>query len=136
QYTGVAVDPADHGGARSGGCGIVGDAERHCLQALAGGRDGLDVGHAERGLDQHFEADALAALLGSLDLRHHHVEGVHVGGHPHFRDQHHVESRAGLHDVDDIAIHVVRVEAVDAYHHRLRAPIELVERLDDVPARL
>ncbi len=37
-----------------------------------------DVLHAERGLDDQLEADALLAALGGLDLRHQHVDGIDV----------------------------------------------------------
>jgi hypothetical protein len=130
------VDAADHrrAGARRGG--VVGYAEGHRFEPFARLRNGLDIGHTERGLDQHFEADALRALHRGLDLGHHHVERVHVGGHARLRDQNHVQPRAGFDDIDHVAVHVVRVETVDADHHGLRAPVNVIERLNDVFARL
>ena len=66
-------------------------------------------------------------------------DGIDVGRHADLRDQDGVELGAGLlHDVDDVAIHVVRVEAVDADRDALAGalPVEIVQRLDDVLARL
>ena len=127
---------ADAHGAGAGRGRIVGDAEAHGLDALGGLRDGLDIGHAERRLDQELEADLLLALLVLLDLRDQHVDGVDVLRHAGLGDQDHVEARAVLDHVDHVAIGVVGVEAVDADHHGLAAPIEIVEALDDVLARL
>ena len=48
-----------------------------------------------------------------------------------------VETLAGLFDdVDQIAVHERRIEAVDAHRERPLAPVEIVDRLDDVAARL
>src|SRR3546814_2943954 len=41
-----------------------------------------------------------------------------------------------LDDIDDVAVHVMGVEAVDAHRQGLVAPVDLVQRLDDVLARL
>src|SRR3989442_13090386 len=45
----------------------------------------------------------------------------------HLRDQYHVEAMPCLlHDVHDVAVHVVRVDAVDAHAHRLAAGLPVV----------
>ena len=135
----VGVEAADDDGARLVEGGVVGDAEVHGLEAARSGGDGFDVGHAERRLDQRFGADLVGVALGVLDLADDAFDRVDVGRHADLRDQDGVELGAGLlHDVDDVAIHVVRVEAVDAHGNRLAGalPVEIVQRLDDVLARL
>ena len=127
---------ADAHGAGAGRGGIVGDAEAHGLVALGGCGDGLDIGHAERGLDQQLQADLLLALLILLDLGDQHVDGVDVLRHADLGDQDHVEPRAVLDHVDHVAIGVMGVETVDADHHGLGAPVEVVEALNDVLAGL
>ena len=77
--------------------------------------------------------------LGDLDLADEALDDVEVGRHADLGHEDRVELGAGLlHDVDDVAVHVVRVEAVDAHRHGLAgaAPVEVVQRLDDVLARL
>ena len=97
----------------------------------------MDVGHAERGLDDQLEADPLLARLGGLDLGHQHVDRVDVGGGADLGDHDQVEPVAGLlQHVDHVAIHVLGVEAVDPDREGLGAPVDLVDRLDDVLARL
>ena len=127
---------ADAHGAGAGRGGVVGDAEAHRLDALGALRDRLDIGHAERRLDQELEADSLLALLILLDLRDQHVDGVDVLRHAGLGDQDHVEPRAVLHHIDHVAIGVMGVETVDADHHGLVAPVEIVQALDDVLAGL
>ena len=72
-----------------------------------------------------------------LELGDQHVDGVDVGGGADLGDHDQVEPLAGLLDhVDHVAVHVVGVEAVDPHGQGLVAPVDLVERLDDVLARL
>ncbi len=135
----VGVEAADDDGARLVEGGVVGDAEVHRLEPAGRGGDGFDVGHAERRLDQRFGADPVREALRHLDLADDALDRIDVGRHADLRDQDGVELGAGLlHDVDDVAVHVVRVEAVDAHRHRLAGalPVDVVQRLDDVLARL
>ena len=135
----VGVEAADDDGARLVEGGVVGDAEVHRFEAAGGRGDRFDVGHAERRFDQRFGADLVREALGFLDLAHHAFDHVDVGRHADLRDQDRVELGAGLlHDVDDVAVHVVRVEAVDADRHGLAGalPVDVVQRLDDVLAGL
>ena len=67
--------------------GIVGDAEMQRLEPAAEGRDRLDIGHAERRLDQRLEADPGLVALGDLDLVDHRLDHVEVGGHADLRHQ-------------------------------------------------
>ena len=134
----VGVEAADVDGAGLAAGGIVGDPEMHRLQPSREGGDRLDIGHAERRLDQRFETDAGLETLGHLDLVDHGLDHVEVGRHADLRHQDRVEPVAGLlHHVDDVAIHVVRVETVDAHRDGLAlgAPVDVVQRLDDILAR-
>src|SRR4051794_478184 len=133
----VGARTADDGGTRTGAGRVVGDAEVQALVALGGAGDLVDVRHAERGLDDQLEADPLLAPLRLLDLGDQHVDGVDVRRGADLRDHDQVEPVARLlEDVDQVAVHVGRVEAVDADGEGLRPPVDLVDALDDVPARL
>ena len=132
----IGMRRADAHGAGARGGGIVGNAETHGLVALGALGDGLDIGHAERGLDQQFQADLLLALFILLDLGDQHVDGVDVLRHADLGDQDHVEPRAVLDHVNHVAIGEVGVETVDADHHGLGAPVDVVEALDDILAGL
>ena len=73
----------------------------------------------------------LAASIGG-DQR---VDGVEVGGGADLGDHEEVDALAGLlEDVDDVAVPERGVEAVDADGEGLGAPVDLVDRLDDVGA--
>ena len=90
-------------------------------------------------LDQRFDADPVREALRHLDLADDALDRVDVGRDADLRDEDGVELGAGLlHDVDDVAVHVVRVEAVDAHRDGLAGalPVDVVQRLDDVLARL
>jgi hypothetical protein len=99
--------------------------------------DRVHILHAERGLDDVLETDPLLDALRRLELRHQHVERVDVGGGADLGDHDQIElPRRALEHIDDIAIHVMRVETVDAQRQDLAAPIDVVEPGDDVLARL
>jgi hypothetical protein len=133
----VGIGAADIGGARAGRGGVVGDAEMQRFEPLRRAGDGMDVLHAERGLDDELETDALLEALCRFDLRYQHVESVDIGGRADLGNHDEVQLVAGLlHDIDDVAVHVVRVEAVDAQRQRLAAPIDVIEPGDHVLARL
>ena len=109
------------------------------LHAVARAGDVLHVGHAERRLDEGLEPDAVVDPHGLLDLGDHGVDHVDVGGDAGLRDQDGVEVLAGLLDhVDDVAVHVVRVEAVDPHGDGLAQalPVDVLQCLDDVPTGL
>ena len=106
------------------------------FQTLGRLGDLVDVGHAERRLDDQLEADPLLRGLRRLDLGHQHVDGVDVGRGADLGDHDQVEPVAGLlQHVDHVAVHVLGVEAVDADREGLGPPVDLVDRLDDVLAR-
>ena len=116
----VRVEPADADGARTVAGGVVGDAEVQRLQPAAAGGDGLDVGHAQRRLDQGLGGDPGGVAPGLLDLVDQRLDQVEVGGHADLGHQDGVHAVAGLlHHVDDVAVHVVGVQAVDAHRHGL-----------------
>ena len=74
----IGIQPADVRRARAHARGVVGDAEVHRLEPLARLRDRLDVRHAERGLDEHLDADLARELLRILDLCEQRIDHVHV----------------------------------------------------------
>ena len=77
----------------------------------------------------------MGEALGDFDLADDGLDRVDVSRDADLRDQDGVELGAGLlADVDDVAVHVVRVEAVDADDDALAGglPVEIVQRLDDV----
>src|SRR5207248_1870251 len=78
----VGVQPADAHGARAHARGEVGDAEVHRFEPAARLRDGLDVRHAQRGLDQHLDGDPVGDAAGRLDLPQQRVHQVHGGRNP------------------------------------------------------
>ena len=133
----VRMAPADAGGAGLGRGGVVGDAEMQRLVARARRGDLVDVLHAQRRLDDHLQADLLGVALGLLDLGEQHVDGVDVLRRAGLGDHDQIELVARLlDDVDHVAVHVMGVEAVDPHRQRASAPVEVVQRLDHVLARL
>jgi len=133
----ICVRTADHGRACFRGGRVVGDTEMQAFIALRRFGDFVDIGHAERRFDDVFETDFLLALHGILDLGHQHIDGIDVGGGPNLRDHDHVQTLATLlQDVDDVAVHVMRIQAVDAHRHGLIAPVDVVQGFDDVLAGL
>jgi hypothetical protein len=77
----------------------------------------------------------LSRFFGDLDLAHQSIHDVDVSGHAHLGNEQHIQARPVFHDIDDIPVHVLSVQAVDAHHHGLSAPVDVVEGRDDVPAR-
>ena len=133
----VRVEAADVDRAGLAAGGIVGNPEMHRLQPSREGGDRLDIGHAERRLDQRFETDAGLVALGHLDLVDHGLDHVEIGRDADFRHQDRVQPVASLlHHVDHVAIHVMRVETVDAHRYGLAlgVPVDVVQRLDDILA--
>ena len=83
------------------------------------------------------EPDPLLVALRVLDLRDHHVHGIDIRRRADLRDHDQVQPLAGLFDhIDHVAVHEVGVESVDPHRHGLLAPVDLVQRLDDVLAGL
>mmetsp|Transcript_26213 Transcript_26213/g.78153 ORF Transcript_26213/g.78153 Transcript_26213/m.78153 type:complete len:261 (+) Transcript_26213:634-1416(+) len=135
QHAVPRVGAADARGARLRGGRVVRNAEVQGLVARRGGGDLVHVRHAQGRLDDKLKADPLLAALGHLDLRNQHVQGVDVRGDAALGNHHEVQALTGLlDDVNDVTVHEHRVKAVDAHGHGLLAPVDLVERLDDVLA--
>ena len=80
QHRVARMRAADGHGPGAGRGGEVAGPEVERLQPVAGAGDGVDVLHAERGLDQHLDAEPLLAAHRRLDLGEEHVDGVDVGG--------------------------------------------------------
>src|SRR4026207_1946632 len=102
--TARARGEAAQSGARAGRARIAAAAEGERFEPLRALRDSLDIGHAERGLDQALETDFFLALLPLLDLRDQHVDGVDVLRHAGLGNEDHVEAWAVLHHVNHVAI--------------------------------
>ncbi len=127
---------ADGEGPDAGRGGVVAGAEVQGFQAGAGGGDGADIFHAECRFDEHLDTDALRSPFCRLDLGEQHVDRVDVGGVSRLRDHDQVEPLARLlDDVDHVAVHERRIEAVDAYRQRAIAPVEVIDRGDNIGAR-
>ena len=135
QYPVIRIEPADRGRTRAGRRREITRPETHRFQPPARLCDRLDIAQPQRGFYHHFEADAFFALAGQFDLRHQHVERIHVGGDPDLGQKQKIEARTGFHHLDHIAIRVLGVEAVDAHTDRLAAPVDVVERRHHVLAR-
>jgi len=109
----VGVEAADHHGARLVKGGVVGNAEVHRFEPARCGGDRFNVSHAEWRFDQRLGADLICIPLGLFDLAHQALDHVDICRHADFGNKDRVELVSGLlHDVDDIAIHVMRVETV------------------------
>ena len=133
----MRVQPADVRRPRPHAGGIVRHAEVQRLVALGGRRDLVHVLHAEGGFDDELEADALLAVFRCLDLGHQHVHAIDVGRSADLGDHDEVEAVACLFQhVDHVAVHVVRIEAIDAHREGLVAPVDIADGLDDVLAGL
>ena len=86
-----------------------------------------------RGLDLGLDPDARLAAGDLLDLGEQHVERLHVAGVLHLRQHELVESLArALDDFDDVAVRPLGVPRVDPDAQHAVAPVELVDRLDDL----
>ena len=135
----VGVEAADdHRAGPTTRC-VVGHAEVHGLETVAGDGDGLDVGHPEGGLDQRLKTDPSVQAHGRFDLRDHGIHQVNVCWDPYLGDQNRVEMPSGLfYDVDHIPIHVVGVNAVDPHRDGLAPlpPVDVAQGVDDVGAGL
>ena len=80
---------------------------------------------------------ALLAALRGLDLGHQHVHRIDVRRGADLGDHDQVQPVARLlQHVHHVAVHVMRVEAVDPHRELLLAPVDVADRLDDVLARL
>ena len=78
--------------------GEVGGAEAHALHARARGADLLDVGDAERGLEDGVHQDRPLHLVLRLELREQAIDVVDVPGALDLRDHHHLELVADRRD--------------------------------------
>ena len=133
----IRVPPADDRCPRPGrGC-IIRHAEMQAFVPFRRAGNFRDILHSKRGFDDMFETDALLITLGILDLGHQHIDGIDIRRSADFRDHDQIQPFSGLFDhVHHVAIHVVRVQPVDPHRHGFLAPVDLVQRLDDVLAGL
>ena len=131
----IGIQAADNGGARAQAGGVIGHAEVQRFEARAGLGDGEHIGPAERRFDQTFQADLFLKAHSRFDLGQQHIERIDIGGDADLGDQHGIEPPARLFDdIDHIAIHIMRVQAVDTHRHDLIAPVDIVQGLDNMSA--
>ena len=129
----VGVQPADVHGARPHAGGIVRHTEVQRFETRGRLRDRHDVGPAQRGLDQALYADFLFQSLRLLDLGQQAIHHIHVRRRAHLGDQHGIEPGARLFDdIHDVAVHVMRIQPIDAHRHGFSLPVDVVQGLDDV----
>ena len=136
QHARIFIDATNHGRTRACRCSIVSHTKRHGFQSLAGLRDCFNICHAEGSFDQDFEADTLGTAHRSFNLRHHHIDGIYVCCSTYLRYQNHVEAWTGFDNINHVAVHIVGVQTIDAHHHGLAAPVDVVQALNDVLAGL
>ena len=137
QHMVIRVRTADGGDPRLGRGGIVGNPEVQRLVARTGPGDLVDVHHAERRFDDHLNTDPLLGAGRRFDLADQGIDGIDVGRRADLGNHDQVELIGGLfQDVDDVAVHVMGIEAVDPYGNGFRTVIEGIERLDNVLAGL
>ena len=110
-----------------------------CLKTLAGLCNCHHIGAAQGRFNQTFDPDGILDSHGFLDLGQHAVNHIHISRCTHLRDQDGIEIVPGLfHDIDHIAIHIMRVQTIDAHGHGLALafPVNFIQCLDNIPARL
>ena len=79
QHGVIGVGAAHLSRARLGRGGVIGNAEHHRFHALrAGLGDLFDIGHAQRGFDQHVDVDGCITFSG-LDLFHQRGNKINIG---------------------------------------------------------
>ncbi len=54
---------------------------------------------------------------------------------PTLGDQQHIEPWAFLHNFDDVTIHVMSIQTIDANHHCMLAPVDVIECRHDIGTR-
>src|SRR5829696_6818796 len=135
----VRVESTNVDCTRPAACGVVGDAKMHGFEPLAGLCDSFDIGHTARGFNQNVDADAMRNAARFFYLSEKGVYQIDIRGYTHFGDEHGVQAVSCLlHHVNDITIHVVRVDAIDSDTDCLTplAPVMLQKAADDIAACL
>ena len=116
--------------------GEIGGAKRHCLKPRRTGGNFLDMGDASGGFDDDFQRNRICPALCSLDSSHQRIDRVNVRSAPDFRDHDLVQPVRGfLQNLHHVAIPVGSVQPVDPHAQILVAPVDIMGRGDDVPAR-
>jgi hypothetical protein len=106
--------------------GEVGGAEAHALHARRRGGDLLDVGDAQRGLEDRVDEDRPLQPVPRLELREEPVDVVDVPRALDLRNHDHVEPVADLaHQRDEVVEHPWRVERVHPRPQRRAAEVDL-----------
>ena len=135
QHVVVFLRAADTGGLHPHGGREIGGAKAHGLQAGRGGCDGVDVCDACGGFDNDLKRDFLGAAHRGFDRGDQGVDGIDVLGAAYFGDHDHVQTLGCLfQQVHHVAVPIRGVERVDPDRHGFGAPIDCIDRLDDVGA--
>ncbi len=117
--------------------GVIGHTKMQAFIAFGCTCNFVDILHAKGGFNDQFEPDAFFAALGGLDLGCHHIKRIDIGGRSDLGDHDQVKPVTGLFEhIDDIAIHIMCIKAVDADRKHLVAPVDIVDGGNDVFARL
>ena len=97
----------------------------------------MDVLHAKGGFNDQFKPDAFFAPFCGFDLGRHHIKGIDIRGRSNLGDHDQIKPVAGLFkNINNIAVHIMCIKPVDAHRQHLIAPINVIDRSDDVFARL
>ncbi len=71
-----------------------------------------------KNMARELDADGLFDPLGGFDLCEQHIHGVDVGRRADLGNEQEIQFVSGLlHEVHDIPVHIVGIEAVDAYRN-------------------
>ena len=135
----MRVQPADVRGARAHGCSEIRHAKVQRFKTAAELGDCFHIGHAKRCFDQGLQTHAGGIALALFDLVDHGFHHVQIARHPDLGHQQRVNLIAGLlHHIHHVAVHVMRVQAVDPHRNSLAlaAPIDVIQRLNGVLAGL
>ena len=127
------VHATDNRGTCAHACGVVSDPKMQALIALGCGGNFVDVLHAQSGLNYVLKTDAVFEAFCVLNLGHHHVDCIDICCRSDLRNHDQIEALSSLFNhINNIAVHVVRVQPVDADRHGFGTPVDFVQTLDDV----
>ena len=116
--------------------GEVGGAEAHALHARGGGGDLLDVGDAERGLEDRVDEDRSLQLGAGLELGEQAIDVVDVLRALDLGDHHDVDPVADLgHDLREVVEHPRAFQRVDPGPQLRLAELDRPADLDQPVAR-
>ena len=93
------------------------------------------MGQTSSGFDDYLKCNTFGAAFCGFNRGDQSIDGIDVSGATHFWDHDLVKAVSCLfQQVHHVAVPEWGVEAVDAYRQRFVAPIDGVDRLDDIGA--